>query len=593
MIDIDQIDVELVKRISDESPYGILVIDRDEQVIYSNKKFLDIFQTDENKIKSEGLNLLDKCTTQENETKSGIKDMIKELKNNLKTDFQRQVTVLKDGKKNKFIMETRYILDDEKNLQNILLYFHEISKDQYKKDNEKIWWQINDLVDNPILILDKGQKIIDINRSAEQILGKSVDEIEGKHCYELMHESGKPPKNCPFLKMKKSNKTEIEEMEVEALGKFFLVSCTPVYDEQEILDKVIHICTDITEEKIVKKELKASESKYRQLFETSKDGIVITDLDGNVVDCNQAFLNILGYDSLEEIRGKSYKEFTPEEYHEMEDEIIRKETKIKGGSREYEKEYETRDGQIVDVKIRGWLRKDRDGRPIGMWVLVRDITEAKETKEREEFLHSLLRHDLKNKINVIEGYHVLLEEIVGEDGQEILDKLEKVINSSKRLIEMVRKLAKLEKVDSLDEVYLNTYLVEAVYSNRDHAEEKGFTIDMEVDTYKVKGGPLIEELFSNIISNAIEHSGGDKIMIKILEDEDKVTVKIEDNGKGIDDEDKTRTLEKGYVGSESGGTGLGLYLCKKIVDTYKGQMEIKDSEMGGVCFETTFRKVEE
>lgn len=339
--------------------------------------------------------------------------MIEELKKNPKTDLQKQISVSKDGGKKKFIIEIRSTIDEEKDLQNILLYFNKLPKDQYKKDTEKVWWRIHDLVDNPILIIDKDQKIIDINRAAEEILEKNFDEIEGKHCYELMHESGEPPEKCPFLKMMESSQTEIEEMEVEALGKFFLVSCTPVYDEEEILDKVIHICTDITEEKIAKKELKASENKYRQLFETSKDGIAVTDLDGNIADCNEAFLNILGYDSLEEIEGKSYKEFTPEKYHEMEDEIIRKETKIKGASREYEKEYETKDGQIVDVKIRGWLRKDRDEEPIGMWVLVRDITESKKAEEREEFLHSLLRHDLKNKINVIEGYHVLLEEIGG------------------------------------------------------------------------------------------------------------------------------------------------------------------------------------
>lgn len=180
-----------------------------------------------------------------------------------------------------------------------------------------------------------------------------------------------------------------------------------------------------------------------------------------------------------------------------------------------------------------------------------------------------------------------------EDGQEILDKLDKVVNSSKRLIKMVRKLAKLEKVESLDEVYLNTYLVEAVYSNRDQAEEKGFTIDMEVDTYKVKGGPLIEELFSNIISNAISHSGGDEIKIRSFEDEDTVTVKIENNGKGIRNEYKSKILEKGYVGTESDGTGHGLYLCNKIVETYKGKMDIKDSDMGGACFEISFRKVKE
>lgn len=586
MIDIDHIDVELVRRILNDSPFGIFVIE-DEKIKYVNNEVEDIFGIQADKIKGEWIKFLKEKINLESEEESDFEKIIENVKNKLESKLDVKISIFKEEKKEYFKMDIVPILDEEDENLRIVFYLDEIKEEKIRD----VWSKIPDVIGHPILILDKDHKIIDVNKAGKELLEISLDDIKGKFCYELMHESEEPPEKCPFMKMIETSKMETEEMEVEALGRYFLVSCTPVLDDEGDIDFVVHICTDITEEKMAKKELKASESKYRQLFETTKNGIALTDLEANITDCNEAFLNILGYDNLDEIKGKSYKEFTPDDYHEIEDKIIKNETLIKGYSREYEKEYVNKNGEKVYVKIRGWLRKDSDGKPIGMWVLVRDITETKKAEERGEFLHSLLRHDLKNKINVIKGYHVLLEDMVDEEGQEILDKLEKVIHSSQRLIEMVRKLAKLEKVESLEEVYLNTYLVDAVYSNRDLAEEKGFTIDMEVDTFKVKGGPLLVELFSNIISNAIEHSGGNKLKIKSIEDDDTVKVRIEDNGRGIEDEYKEKILEKGYIGPDSSGTGLGLYLCKKIVDTYRGKMEIKDSDVGGACFDLTFVKV--
>jgi len=545
-----------------------------------------MFGIEKDRLIEYGMDFLEEKITLKSEEKNDLEEIIRYVRKSSKQILDEKIYLLKDGKKIFTNMDIVPILNEGKGSRKLIFYF----KNVLEKQRNDVWSEIHKFIEHPILILDKNQKIIDVNKAVEKILDMSLDDIKDKYCYELLHENKNPPNNCPFLKMLKSNNMETQEMEIESLGRYFLVSCTPVLDKEGEIDSVIHFCTDITEEKKVKKELKASESKYRQLFETSKDGIAVTDLEGKIVDCNDAFLEIICYDSFDEVQGMSYKKFTPEEYHDMEEKIIKSETLIKGSSKEYEKEYLTKEGNRVDVEIRGWIRKDSDGKPIGMWVLVRDITERKRTEEREEFLHSLLRHDLKNKINVIQGYNVLLEDMVDEEGQEILDKLEKVISSSKRLIEMVRKLAKLEKVESLDEVNLDTYLVDAVYSNRDSAEEKGFTIDMEVDSYRVKGGPLLEELFSNIISNAIKHSRGDNIKISTIEEEDKVTVRIEDNGKGIDKDERDDILKKGYTGIGSDGTGLGLYLCKKILETYESSMNIKNSEMGGACFELIFNK---
>ncbi|MGE5415364.1 MAG: PAS domain S-box protein, partial [Acidobacteriota bacterium] len=141
------------------------------------------------------------------------------------------------------------------------------------------------------------------------------------------------------------------------------------------------IVRDITEQKLAEKAFKDSEKRFRELFETSIDGIAVTDMNGFFIDCNQAYLSLLGYDHLEEIRRKSYQELTPVEYHDFEMKMINEQTLVKGYCDEYEKEYFRNDGSRVPVSLRAWLRYDDQEQPMGMWVFVRDVSERKKAEK--------------------------------------------------------------------------------------------------------------------------------------------------------------------------------------------------------------------
>jgi len=65
---------------------------------------------------------------------------------------------------------------------------------------------------------------------------------------------------------------------------------------------------------------------------------------------------------------------------------------------------------------------------------------------------------------------------------------------------------------------------------------------------------------------------------------------VEDNGKGIPDEKKDKIFERGFKDEETGGTGLGLYLAKQITENYDGNIEVKDSELGGARFDIYLQK---
>jgi PAS domain S-box-containing protein len=137
------------------------------------------------------------------------------------------------------------------------------------------------------------------------------------------------------------------------------------------------------------KELKKSERRYHQLFETMHDGLVVGDLNLHYLDCNQAFLDILGYEDKADLIHKSYRTTTPPEYYSVEERIFQEQVLVRGYSDVFEKEYICKDGSRVPVSMRGWMHRDGEDRPDGVWWMVRDITFRKEalTDLRESERH--------------------------------------------------------------------------------------------------------------------------------------------------------------------------------------------------------------
>ncbi len=156
-----------------------------------------------------------------------------------------------------------------------------------------------------------------------------------------------------------------------------------IRDKNDDIIRVSGVVQDITDHKIAEEALRFSEKKYRDLFESNIDGIILTDVDGVINEVNPAFLKMVGYDNFDELK-KTYQELTPEKWHGIEADIVKNQVFTRGYSDEYEKEYIRKDGTVFPISIKVWLVKDQDN-PVSLWGIVRDITERKkaETALRE------------------------------------------------------------------------------------------------------------------------------------------------------------------------------------------------------------------
>ncbi len=176
--------------------------------------------------------------------------------------------------------------------------------------------------------------------------------------------------------------------------------------------------------------LRKSEEKYRSLYESSRDGIISADMKGQILDVNQAYMDMLGY-SKDELRKLAYQHLTPLKWHESDADIIKNQVLARGYSNVFEKEFIRKDGTTFPISIRVWLIKNEQEQPVGTWAIVRDITGQKrveaELKEHREHLAELVEErtaELKRTNETLEA------EITGRKRAEEASKKNSVFVST-------------------------------------------------------------------------------------------------------------------------------------------------------------------
>ena len=182
----------------------------------------------------------------------------------------------------------------------IALYKSDIERKLEQRNRElqmlrKDWKGIFQAIGHPTLILDPTGRVIHANGAAVKDMGIPADRIIGRKCYEVLHQSTQPVKGCPFEKCNTTGCLETVEIELEALKGIFLVSCTPVFDDDGRLEKVIHIATDITDRKRAEEEKERLEAQLQQARKIEAIGTLTA---GIAHDYNNLLSIIMGNISL-------------------------------------------------------------------------------------------------------------------------------------------------------------------------------------------------------------------------------------------------------------------------------------------------------
>lgn len=368
-----------------------VVVDKDLIIKLANKAFFKLFKTTKKKTYSQYF--YDVIGGQSNI--SEIKNfLIKILHQSFRSQTFKLESQFKQLRGKTTELKGR-LISNSQGTQVVLIAFGDVTEkkrftEELKHEREFSRQVVDKSIDG-ILVFDLNYRLTLWNPGMERIFGLGEKEALGKYVYEMAPFS-KEKKRDKFFFDPHSGRKAVHRGRPYFIAKtgsygFFEASYSPLKDASGKVIGGLGVIKDITEHKMAEDEhrsteeaLRGSENKYRDLYESLRDGIVRTDTKGRILECNQSYAEMLGY-SKKETKTLTYQMLTPLKWHEMEERIVKNQLIKRGYSDIYEKEYIKKDGTVFPVNLRAWLVRNNRGKPEGMWAIVRDITEHKRIDE--------------------------------------------------------------------------------------------------------------------------------------------------------------------------------------------------------------------
>jgi signal transduction histidine kinase len=227
----------------------------------------------------------------------------------------------------------------------------------------------------------------------------------------------------------------------------------------------------------------------------------------------------------------------------------------------------------------------------GALLVLREITEAKESEKLRQDLTHMIVHDLRSPLSsVMASVDMLMRGVTGGLNDSQQHVLTIASDSAQQMLAMINTLLDINRLEagrmplSLEQVDLCATIRRASSQLATLAHERNITIetDCSVEAGIVQADPaLLVRVAQNLIVNAIKFSGrSGKVSVRVGQSPEGVLVQIHDQGIGIATKDRDKIFTKfGQVGERRGGTGLGLTFCKLVVETHGGRIWV-DSQIG-------------
>lgn len=478
--------------------------------------------------------------------------------------------------------------------------------EELQECKEKYQMLLDGIRDYAIFMMDPQGQIISWNNGAERIKGYTAEEIIGENFSRFFPQEeiklGKPEEILRLTAA--SGRYEGLSMRVRKDGSRFLanITLTSLYDSKRNLRGFSEFSHDLSESK-------ESEARYRGLLEAAPDAMVVVNQRGEIVLLNVQAEKQFGY-RRDELVGQQVKNIIPEGFAErlIADDLrsaaealaqqigtgIELSGKRKDGS-EFPIEImlsplESAEGILVTAAIRNIsVRKDAEA------YLLQKMDELHRSNEELDQFAFIASHDLQEPLRMVASYTQLLSRrYSGKLDADADEFIAFAVDGASRMQQLIKDLLAYSRVGTKGKELLDTSsekaLQQSLINLRGAIEDSGALVTFDSLPIVLADEMQLIQLFQNLVGNAIKYQnegGIPLVQISAKKEKKKWVFSVQDNGLGIDSQyfDKIFGMfQRLHKREEFAGTGIGLAICKKIVERHGGSIMVESQPGQGSTF---------
>jgi PAS domain S-box-containing protein len=366
---------------------------------------------------------------------------------------------------------------------------------------------------------------------------------------------------------------------------------------------------NITKRKQAGEKLRESEEKLRLILETIPLGLAVSDMEGKILQVNRAAVRLSGF-SEQELVGKTFLDFIGKEDKDIAEEY-HNEVARSGANQFNEYKLVRKDGSEFPARLTGRPIKDETGNIIGTLAMIEDMSERQRAEEEHlkviEYreldrlrtsILSTVSHELRTPLAGIKGYTTLLLDYYTKlKKTQKWESLVAIDNSTDRLTELIGHLLDMSRLDSgLLKLYLQTInlreiLITAMAEAKMRSPKYRFKTKIDSRLPSVMAdAQRLRQVIDNLLDNAIKYSDeGTEITLRTEVRPKEILVSITDQGMGIPADAIPKIFDRFYrieerLKKDPGGLGLGLSLCKALVEAHGGKIWVESKVDKGSTF---------